>query len=152
MTEDRDKKVTTSRTEESKFPESSSQRKDVVVPSHPLLTAAGGRFRVFRDQHGRGWLQIDGATTVLDLAAPEAEVALLQRVVERHGMPRNHEVRECVDQLAAFARITPDVEPVYFRVAPVAGGVVIDVADEANTRIEVTDEGVEVPNASGEPL
>jgi len=152
MKEERDKKVTTSKTDKSALPESNSQRKEVVAPSHPLLTAAGGRFRVFRDQHGRGWLQIDGSTTVLDLASPEAEVALLQRVVERGGMPRSHEVRDCVDQLAAFARITTDVEPVYFRVAPVAGGVVIDVADAANTRIRVTGEGVEVLDACGGPL
>lgn len=122
----------------------------MAVPTHPLLASAGGRFRVFRDQHGRGWLQIDGSMTVLDLASPEVEVALLQRVVARGGMPRGHDVRECVDQLAAFARITADVEPVYFRVAPVAGGVVIDVADAANTRIRVTGEGVEILDTCGE--
>lgn len=134
------------------LPESESSTEHPAALPHPLIREAGIAFRVFRDQHGRGWLQIDGATTVLDLAAPEAEVALLRRVAERRGMPRSYEVRECVEQLAAFARITTDVEPVYFRVAPVAGGVVIDVADAANTRIQVTGDGVEVRDTSGGPL
>lgn len=120
--------------------------------AHSLLGGFSGVFRVFRDQHGRGRLQIDGGTTVFDLDGPEAEIALLRRVAETRGIPPRPELRDCMDQLRALSRITADVQSVWLRVAPTDEGCVIDVADALNTRIWVTPKGVEVRKDGGGPL
>ena len=123
-----------------------------IESSHSLLGAFSGVFWPFRNQHGRGFLQIDGDTIVHELDGPEAELALLRRVVPTIGVPRPQDLRDVMDKLRALARVNSDVASVWLRVAPTADGVVIDVADVGNTRIWVTGDGVKIRNDQTGPL
>ncbi len=62
------------------------------------------------------------------------------------------DIDDVVNQMEALAEIAAPTVPVWYRVAPIEGGVEIDVGDQEHTRIRVTAGKVEVVTTGSETL
>lgn len=69
---------------------------------------------------------------------PRTEAAARQHLL------RKPELEEVNDRIRAYAEHLHDRQPVWYRVAPIANGIEIDLCDEANTRVRITPGTVEV--------
>lgn len=69
-----------------------------------------------------------------------------------HGHLRKKDLFEINDGLKAYAERTGIVKQVYFRVAPIEGGIEVDLGDEKQTRIRITAGKVETITKGSETL
>lgn len=65
---------------------------------------------------------------------------------------RKSDINEIVDHLRAYAETTGIFKNVWYRVAPIVGGVEIDLGDETHARIRITASGVQLITEGSELL
>ena len=126
----------------------SGQPDESTGPDQISDTRAPPALYGFRDRHGHGYLQVRGGSTVHRLDAPGTKFVVLQEAARAGVVLRPRELKDEMEQLRAHAQLNPDVRDVWQRVAPISGGVEIDVGDASDVRIRVTAGGVEVGQGS----
>jgi energy-coupling factor transporter ATP-binding protein EcfA2 len=107
------------------FPSNLLQRCKIVLNQHGIAFVIDHEFRAFKI----GDKQFN---TIVKSAARAAGVKLKQQ-----------DISELNDELTAMAEMSGEVVNIYSRVAPIDGGIEIDVGDVKNTRLRVT-AGVEI--------
>jgi len=105
-----------------------------VVPHLPSRALDG--LQVFRDEFGTGWL-----TTGLEGRAyrinSEAGRGFVHRHIHDRGLTvRARELKEIIEGLSAVAQLTDDVRPVWYRIAPLGEGIVVDLGNGYWARLE----------------
>lgn len=85
-----------------------------------------------------------GRTFVLRILGKKFAKYVRAELARRGTIPRKNEVQELIEQLAAMAESAGQIVQVWYRVAPIEGGCVLDMGDPDHTRIRVTAEGVQV--------
>ena len=106
-----------------------------------LPSALGDDIQLILGVTGTPYLHRSGPQQqpVLKLGSPECNGELRRRLAEHGKVPKQKELQELTDCLAAHAELVNDRRDVWYRVAPAEGGCEIDLGDSAMTRVTIRD-------------
>ena len=139
-------------------PSTTQSPKDAATPpaltecTRSLSDVALQSLSVLCSPNGEGFLQIEGSTTVHSLKDPRTKLLLARHMSAAGSRQRPAELQALIDDLNAYAQTWAPRRAVWQRVAPIEGGIELDVGDDADTRIRVTAGGVVIDQSRGGPL
>ena len=101
---------------------------------------------LFRGTDGHAYCMITdkGNWFALAVGSKALDVAIRKIALQSGCRLRNRDLREINEYLEGVAESSSSAEDVWNRVAPIEGGIEIDLGDANNTRVRVTADGVEV--------
>lgn len=111
--------------------------RDYVIASLPTL-------KVLKDSGGICYLRDGARATVFALESRAGQMLIRRKFAEKGFVPTKKELTDTIDCLLGAAMLDHKEFDVWNRVAPVLGGVELDVGDDVDTRIRVTPGKVEI--------
>jgi hypothetical protein len=119
-----------------------------------VITEALNGYIVFVNQHGIPYIVANNED---NSSAIKINSRNFRRIIRKMAFKNNcvlteEDLSSMVSEFEAHAHLSEKVFPVYHRVAPIEGGIEIDLADPKNLRVRVTASGVEVISAGSTSL
>ena len=144
---------------------SDSRSLPVVVPARtasPVQPPAGQTFlgnlpeklRLFVGQNGKAYAVINAGKSSYAQAVGSRGLRnhLRKLAIEAHIHLKKADLAEIVDFLQAHAENAGNRQLTWYRVAPVEGGIEIELGDESYTRVRITADKVEIVESGSEAL
>lgn len=99
---------------------------------------------------GKGYavIHVNGKRLALAIRTKKADAILAGHALRDGKLLRKADLAELNDALEAYAQQFGDVVDVWLRVAPIDGGIEIDLGDELHTRVRITAGKVEIASNS----
>ena len=126
----------------------------VLVTSSKLPASVFSELTIFCGSDGNAYLLIAGTRNfnIIRIGSKQAD-NVLRRLAHRSGVHlKAYELRELNDELTAHAELSGDVRDVWYRVAPLANGIELDVGDDAHTRLRIREGEVEIITEGSQTL
>ena len=125
------------------LPSKGKHLQELPDASTPILSQYGVAYVAMRNQKNHHALMVGGKqlNNILRTMAGSKGMAL-----------KKTDINDANEDLTAYAEMSGVISNVWSRVAPIEGGIEIDMADENDTRIRVTGGKVEIVNEGSETL
>jgi hypothetical protein len=131
-----------------------SKRDKPVIETAAFPHNLPGKLNIVLGQDGKAYATMSDGPNAYALPVGGRKLNnLIRDIARREGMTlRRNDITEVNHYLQAFAENTPVVRNVWYRVAPIQGGVEIALGDEADTRVRITAGKVDILGQGSDTL
>ena len=126
----------------------------IVVSNQNFPSSLGDGIELFQGNDGHAYLRraIQPSLPVLRVGTKSSDAFLRRLAHEHEKYPRAGDVRDINDNLSAHAEFSGEVREVWYRIAPIHGGIEIDLGDRDRTRVQVMAGRVSILSGGSETL
>ncbi|WP_430232616.1 hypothetical protein [Nitrosomonas communis] len=124
----------------------SPSTEETIISLQQFILFISRKLRRILARNGKVYVVVDDAGNVYVVLLRDRKVEkLIREWAHRNGLKiRKYEFNEIIEYLQAEAEMNGVKHDVYYRVAPIPGGIEIDLGDESHARVRITAGKVEI--------